>query len=339
MRIALDAMGSDEFPVPDVAGAVLAAREYGDTIYLVGDEQRIQAELGKHDIHGLRLIVKHAGELITMTDKPGAVGKAKPDSSMHVGMNLVKAGEAEAFVTAGNTGAALSIATLFTLRRIPGVKRPALTAIIRLRGTNVIVLDVGANADSKAEWLAQFALMGKIYAHSALNLNSPRVGLLSNGEEEGKGSQLVQDATALLHTATLNFIGNVEPKDLLTGGADVVVCDGFVGNILIKALEGATSMMARVLREELMSTLPTRIGALLSRPAFKRVQKQIDPFEVGGAPLLGVNGVVIIGHGRSNAFAIKNAIGQARKAVAGGVIDSIRQGITEAAGAQPPEEN
>ena len=332
MRIALDAMGSDEFPAPDVAGAVLAAREFGDSIILVGDEQRIAAELAKHDTSGLTLIVKHASDTITMMDKPAVVGKSKPNSSMHVGMNLVKDGEAEAFVTAGNTGAALSIATLFTLRRIPGVKRPALTAIIRLQGTNVIVLDVGANADSKADWLAQFAVMGKIYAHSALNLQNPRVGLLSNGEEEGKGNQLVQEASALLRSVDVNFIGNVEPKDLLAGGADVVVVDGFVGNILIKSLEGATSTMVRVLRAELMSTLPTKIGALLARPAFKRVQKQIDPFEVGGAPLLGVNGVVIIGHGRSNAVAIKNAIGQARKAVAGGVINSIRQGITETAG-------
>lgn len=336
MRIALDVMGSDDCPAPDVEGAVLAAREYGDTILLVGEQARIQAELGKHNTSELDLIVKHASEFVTMTDKPGVVGKAKPNSSMHVGMNLVRDGEADAFVTAGNTGAALSIATLFTLRRIPGVKRPALTAIIRIRGNSVIVLDVGANADSRADWLAQFALMGKVYANSALGLANPRVGVLSNGEEEGKGSQLVQDATALLRAADINFIGNVEPKELLRGGADVVVCDGFVGNILLKSLEGGTSMLVDALRDELMKGVLTKVGALLSRPAFRRVRQEIDPFEVGGAPLLGVNGVVIIGHGRSNAKAIKNAIGQARKAVEGRVIDSIRSGIIDATDADEP---
>lgn len=338
MRIALDAMGSDDCPGPDVAGAVLAAREFHDTIFLVGDEAQIQAELRKHDTTGLNLIVRHASDTITMTDKPGVVGKSKPNSSMHVGMNLVKDGEADAFVTAGNTGAALSIATLFTLRRIPGVKRPALTAIVRFRGISVILLDVGANADSKPDWLAQFAIMGTIYARSALNLKNPRVGLLSNGEEEGKGNQLVQEAGALIRASDVNFIGNIEPKDLLKGAADIVVADGFVGNILLKSLEGATSALVHALRDELMSSFPTKIGALLSKPAFKRVQKQIDPFEVGGAPLLGVNGVVIIGHGRSNAYAIKNAIGQARRAVEGHVIDSIRQGIQQAETSIQPNE-
>lgn len=338
MRIALDAMGSDDCPAPDVAGAVLAARAYGDTILLVGDQALIQAELRKHDTTRLNLIVKPAAQTITMTDKPGVVGKSKPDSSMHIGMNLVKNGEADAFVTAGNTGAALSIATLFTLRRIPGVKRPALSAIIRLGSVSFIIVDAGANADSKPDWLLQFALMGKSYAHSLLDLANPRVGLLSNGEEEGKGNQLVQETYALLQSANLNFIGNIEPKDILKGGADVIVCDGFVGNILIKGMEGATSALVSALRTELMNTLPTKLGALLSRPAFRRVQKQIDPFEVGGAPLLGVNGVVIIGHGRSNATAIKNAIGQARRAVEGNVIEGIRRDISEAAGAQQPDE-
>ena len=329
MRIALDAMGSDNCPAPDVEGAVLAAREYGDTILLVGDKAQIDAEIAKHDTSGLDLIVKNASQTITMEDKPATVGKAKPDSSMHVGMTLVKNGEADAFVTAGNTGAALSIATLFTLKRIPGVKRPSLSAIIRLNNMNVIVLDVGANADSKPEWLAQFGVMGKIYAQSALELANPRIALLSNGEEEGKGNELVHEAFALLDQSDLNFVGNIEPKDMLSGGADVVVCDGFVGNILIKSMESATRTLVNALRDELMASPISKVGALLARPAFRRVQKQIDPFEVGGAPLLGVNGVVIIGHGRSNAKAIKNAIGQARKAVEGNVIESIRQGIPE----------
>lgn len=331
MRIALDAMGSDSFPTPDVAGAVLAAREFGDTMVLVGDPASIEPELAKHPTTGLKIEIAPASEVVTMHDKPSVVGKAKPDSSMHVGMNLIRDGKADAFVTAGNTGAALSIATLYTLRRIPGVKRPALSAILRWKDSAVILLDVGANADSKAEWLAQFALMGKIYAKSSLGLENPSVGLLSNGEEEGKGNALVHEASKLIAALPLNFVGNIEPKDLMNGVADVVVSDGFVGNILIKSLEGATSAMGKLIREEIMSTTISKLGGLLTQGAFRRVYKQVDPFEVGGAPLLGVNGVVIIGHGRSNDRAIKNAIGQARKAVAGRVIESIEAGLKEQA--------
>jgi glycerol-3-phosphate acyltransferase PlsX len=329
MRIALDAMGSDNCPAPDVAGGVQAAREYGDTILLVGDRALIESELAKQDTSGLKLEIVHASEAITMHDKPSMVGKAKPDSSMHIGMNLVKDGKADAFVTAGNTGAVLSIATLFTLRRISGVKRPALSAILRVRERAVTLLDVGANADSKADWLAQFAIMGKIYAQNSLGLNNPRVGVLSNGEEEGKGNELVREASTLIAALPLNFVGNVEPKDLLRGNADVIVSDGFVGNIMLKSMEGATSEMGKMIREEVMRDLPSKLGGLLARSAFRRVYKQVDPFEVGGAPLLGVNGVVIIGHGRSNDKAIKNAIGQARKAVVGRVIESIEAGLRE----------
>ncbi len=329
MRIALDAMGSDDFPAPDVAGAVLAAREYGDTILLVGDPARIEPELAKHATAGLKLEIVPARDIVTMHDKPSVVGKAKPESSMHVGMNLIKDGKADAFVTAGNTGAALSIATLFTLRRIAGVKRPALSAIMRVREHAVILLDVGANADSKPEWLAQFALMGKIYAQNSLGLDNPGVGLLSNGEEEGKGNELVREARARIEALPLNFVGNVEPKDLLKGGADVIVSDGFVGNILIKSLEAATSVMGSLIREEIMRDTVSKLGGLLAQGAFHRVYKLVDPFEVGGAPLLGVNGVVIIGHGRSNDKGIKNAIGQARKAVSGRVIEAIETGLKQ----------
>ncbi len=331
MRIVLDAMGSDAMPVPDVEGAVEAARVFTeDTIILVGDEQRVKAELGKHQTSGLKLEVVHASEVVTMEDKPGSVGKTKPDSSMHVGLNLVKDGKADAFVTAGNTGAAHAIATLFTLHRIPGIKRPALSAIIRLRGSEVVIVDAGANADARPDWMAQFALMGSIYAKNALKLSNPRVAVLSNGEEEGKGTEQTRAAAELIAQMPLNFIGNAEPKDMLKGNVDVVVADGFVGNILIKSMEAATSTMAGALRDELMAGVFTKIGALLARPAFDRVRKQIDPFEVGGAPLLGVNGVVIIGHGRSNAKAIKNAIGQARSAVSGRVIESIKMGLQSA---------
>jgi phosphate acyltransferase len=331
MRIALDAMGSDTCPVPDVAGAVIAAREYGDTIILVGDETRVRAELGKHDTAGLSIEVVHAPDAVTMEDKPSTVGKLKPESSMHVGMNLVRDGGADAFVTAGNTGAALSIATLFTLRRIRGVKRPALSTVITLNGRSIICADVGANADCKPDWMLQFAIMARAYARFAFSIDNPRVALLSNGEEEGKGTDLIRESARLLEAADLNFIGNVEPKDLFKGGVDVVVADGFVGNILIKTMEASTSTLIQVIRGELTADLPSKLGALLARPAFRRVRKAIDPFETGGAPLLGVDGVVIIGHGRSNANAIKNAIRQARTAVQGNLIAAIREGVSSTA--------
>ncbi len=329
MQIALDAMGSDDFPKPDIEGAVLAAREYGDAISLVGDEALINAELKKYDIAGLKLTVVHAPQAVSMADKATTVGKEKPESSMAVGMNLVKAGQADAFVTAGNTGAALAIATLYTLKRIEGVKRPALSAIVPSIGSGVTLLDVGANADSKADWLLQFAIMGRIFSKNALGIQNPRVGLLSNGEEEGKGNELIREAAGLLKNANLNFVGNVEPKDIFKDHVDVLVADGFVGNIFIKSLEAGTSMLTSQIRKELMSNLRSKVGGLLSKPAFERVRRKIDPFEIGGAPLLGVDGVVIIGHGRSNANAIKNAIRQARQAVSGNLIEAIRQGISQ----------
>jgi glycerol-3-phosphate acyltransferase PlsX len=328
MRIAVDAMGSDHYPSPDVEGALQAAREYSDDILLVGDQAMIETELKKFDLKGLRVTVVHATQAVTMTDKPGVVGKAKPDSSMHVGMNLVRDGDAQAFVTAGNTGAALAIAMLFTLRRIKGVMRPALSSIIKVRDRRVILLDIGANADSKPEWMAQFAVMGDIYARKALGLEKPRIALLSNGEEEGKGNQTIREAHEQLRGYTeLNFIGNVEPKEILRAQADVVVSDGFAGNIVVKSFEAFGSVLTDLIRAELKADPLSLLGGLLARQAFRRVSKQIDPFEIGGAPLLGVNGVVIIGHGRSNARAVKNAIGQARLAVSGNIVQSIHDGL------------
>lgn len=327
MRIALDAMGSDNCPAPDVEGGVLAAREFGDTILLVGDEKQIREQLAKHDTTGLKIEVIHAPDAIAMTDKPADVGKSKPNSSMHVGMTLVKDGQADAFVTAGNTGAVLAIATLFTLRRIPGVKRPALSAIVGAGEHTVVLLDVGANADTKAEWLAQFAIMGQIYAQKALGLANPRIGLLSNGEEESKGSEEIQQANELLQRLPMNFVGNVEPKDITDFKVDVVVSDGFTGNIFIKTAEAIMSLMGRLIRQEIKQGVVTSVGGLLAKPALRRVARQLDPEEIGGAPLLGVNGVVIIGHGRSSAHAIKNAVRQARLAVNGGVITAIREGL------------
>jgi glycerol-3-phosphate acyltransferase PlsX len=327
MRIIVDAMGSDHHPVPDVEGAVLAAREFHDTIVLVGDRARVEAELARHDTGGLALEVAHTSEVVAMTDKPSAVGRAKSASSMHVGMEMVRDGQGDAFVTMGNTGAALAIATLRALRRIKGIHRPALSTILKIKEESVILLDIGANADCKPEWLAQFALMGSLYAERALGGANPRVGLLSNGEEAGKGPVLAQEAAELLRAGGVNFIGNVEPKEILGGAVDVAVMDGFSGNVLIKAMEAFGSTMFDLIRRELMADWRSKIAGALAKPAFRRVYRQVDPFEIGGAPLLGVNGVVIIGHGRSNGVAVKNAIRQARGAVAGQIVEAIERGL------------
>jgi len=331
MRIVIDAMGSDDYPTPDVAGAVLAAREWDDDIIIVGREEAIRQEMARHDTAGLKLEIVHAPEVIEMDDEPAWAAREKKNSSMHVGMTLVREGEADAYVSAGNTGGVLAVATLHTLRRIRGVKRPALAAILPLPAGRFVTLDIGANADCRPEYLIQFALMGHTYARAVLGCPEPRVALLSNGEEPGKGNTLVKDTYKLIASSNpnFNFIGNLEPKEALIGEADVVVADGFTGNVFIKTLEATAKMLTNLIREEIKASPVTAMGGLLAKPAFGRVARRVDPFEVGGGPLLGVNGVVIVGHGRSNARAIKNAIGQARKAVQGGVVEAIRAGLAE----------
>lgn len=331
MRIVIDAMGSDNYPGPDVGGAVLAAREWGDEILLVGDQARVEAELAKHKTDGLKLTVVHAGQVIEMTDQPSKVVKQKSDSSMHVGLKLVGDGRADGFVTAGNTGAALSVATLVAPKRIRGVKRAALTAVFKNPVGYTIMADFGANSDVEhPEWLVQFGQMASLYAKLALGIDNPRVALLSNGEEEGKGNELIHAATPLMKEQTrFNFIGSVEPKEVLQGKTDIVVHDGFTGNIMGKTLEATASMMKLLIREEITANPITALGGALAKPAFDRVAKRVDPFEVGGAILLGVDGVVIIGHGRSNDVAIKNAVRQARQAIQGKIIESIKAGLEE----------
>lgn len=329
MRIVVDAMGSDTFPKPDVHGAILAA-EAGKKVILVGQETLIKQELDLYkpaQRQNIELI--HAEEVIAMSDKPSVVGKEKPNSSMHIGMNLVRDGEADGFVTAGNTGAAHAIAMLFSLKRIKGVKRPALSLIFSIYDKPVIILDVGANADSKSEWLVQFAMMGSIYANLALGLPAPRVALMSNGEEEGKGTQTILETRTLIRETNLNFIGNIEPKDMHNNAADVIVTDGFTGNILIKTFEASTRYLSNIIREELRASIISTIGALFARSAFNRVRRRVDPSEIGGAPLLGVNGTVIIAHGRSDGFAIKNAIHQAEIAAKAGIVEAIRSNISD----------
>lgn len=294
---------------------------------MVGQVESIEAALGAFDTRGLGLEVVHAGEVIEMDDEPAWAAREKRQSSMHVGMGLVRDGEADAYVSAGNTGGILAVATLHTLKRIPGVKRPALAAILPVPAGQFITLDIGANADCKPEYLVQFALMGSVYAKGVLGRPQPRVALLSNGEERGKGNQLVKDTTKLLADSGLSFVGNVEPKEAIACQADVVVHDGFAGNIFIKTIEATASMLTTLIRDEIKSGPVTAAGGLLARPAFGRVTRRVDPFEVGGGPLLGVNGVVIVAHGRSNARAIKNAVGQARRAVNGRVVEATRNGV------------
>jgi glycerol-3-phosphate acyltransferase PlsX len=326
MRIVVDAMGSDNHPAPDVAGAVLAAREFGDEIILVGDELQIQTELAKVEAGSLPISIRHASQVIEMVDKPSVASRQKKDSSMHVGLRLVKDGEADAFVSAGNTGGILAVAMLQTLRRIKGVKRPALGVIFPL-ANRPFLIDHGANADVHPEYLLQFARMGSLYVERVRGIENPRVALISNGEEEGKGNQLIKDTIPLLAASDLNFVGNIEPKEFLRGVVDIGVVDGFTGNIILKTAEATASYMKQIIGEEIKSGFITSIGGLLAKPAFNRVGRKLNPDEVGGAPLLGVNGVVIVGHGRSNAYAIKQAIYQARLAVENDIVGAIRDGL------------
>jgi len=326
MKIVLDAMGGDYAPPVAVEGGVWAARECGVEVILVGREEDVQKELAKHDTSGLSLPIVHAGQVIEMEEHPAAAVKAKKDSSMVVGMDMVKRGEGEAFVTMGNSGGALA-AALFRLGRIRGVKRPALSTVYPTATGFCFMLDVGANTDCKPEYLFQFAHLGAAYAERVMGIANPRVGIVSNGEEEGKGSILVQEAHQLLKSSGLNFIGNVEGKDIPAGMADVVVTDGFTGNVIAKLSEGLAASLLGIIKEEVKKNPLATIGALLSKPAFNQVKTRLDYAEFGGAPLLGVNGVVIVGHGRSNAKAVKNAVRVAKRAVEGGMLAAIKEGL------------
>jgi glycerol-3-phosphate acyltransferase PlsX len=326
MRIVLDAMGGDHAPEVAVEGGVMAAREYGTEVVLVGPQAVIEAELAKHDTAGLSLPVVHASQVIEMTDEPSMAARRKKDSSMVVGMNLVKNGEADAFTTAGNSGGALA-AALFRLGRIKGIKRPALSTVFPTRKGLCFISDVGANTDCKPVYLLQFGIMGSAYADRVLGIPNPRVGIVSTGEEEGKGSILVKEAFKLLKESDLNFIGNVEGKDIPAGLADVVVTDGFSGNIVIKLSEGVVSLLMRVMEEEIKKRPAAVLGALLAKSALLEVKSRLDYSEYGGAPLLGVDGVVIVGHGRSNAKAIKNMVRVGKEAVEKGMLEAIKEGI------------
>ncbi|MFC1592173.1 phosphate acyltransferase PlsX [Thermodesulfobacteriota bacterium] len=310
-RIVVDAMGGDNAPGAIVEGAVLAAREYGVNIILAGNREHVQPHLNKHSAAGLPITIRHTTEVIGMSDNPLDVVRKKKDSSIRVGMELLAEEKADAFISAGNSGAVVS-AGLFVLKRIKGIERPAIATVLPSLKGPFIVADVGANNTCKPHQLAQFAIMCSVYSHYYLKCSKPRVGLISNGEEETKGTETIKQTHALLKESSLNYVGHIEGKDMFFGNVDVAVCDGFTGNILLKSSEAVAESLGRAIKEELQRNLMSKIGYLFSRSAFMQLKKRFDYSEYGGAPLLGVNGPVIICHGRSTAFAIKNAVRAAR---------------------------
>src|SRR5215831_10878994 len=308
ITIAVDAMGGDHAPRPEVEGSVLAARELGVRVLLVGQANVVKAELARYDWRGLPLEILPASEVITMNDHPAQAFRRKKDSSVHVAARLVREAKAHGLVSAGNTGAVMTVAR-FLLGTLESVDRVALAAPFpNAKGGVSVLLDVGANVDSKPEHLVQFAVMGEVYYRATFGHRRPRVGLLSIGEEEIKGNELTREVYNRLKRAHLHYVGNVEGGDLFSGDVEVIVCDGFVGNIALKICEGLAVQIFGLLRKKLKSSLVSQFGALLSQGAFKGLKKTIDYTEYGGAPLLGVRGVCVIGHGRSNANAVKNAI-------------------------------
>ncbi len=327
MTIVLDAMGSDNRPLPEVEAAVTVSKQLNEEIILVGDETILTSKLSSTAGDKSRVRIAHAPEALDMSDHIQEA-RSKTLNTMRIGMEIVKRGEADAFVTAGNTGMAMYFAKK-TFGDIPGVIRPCLCAVFPVKNGKSVVLDIGANAECRPEFLVQFSLMGNIYAKSMLNITEPRVGLLANGEEEGKGNDLVRETYPLMKALPLNFIGNIEGKELFGGEVDVVVTDGFTGNVMLKSTEAVAKLLLDVLKEELMASFQTKIGALLAKPAFRKVKKILDPNEIGAAPLLGIDGLVFVGHGRSNALALVNAVKSAKQAVDNNLLIELRQAITQ----------
>jgi glycerol-3-phosphate acyltransferase PlsX len=328
ITIAVDAMGGDNAPRPEIEGSVLAAREYGVRILLVGQPQIVRAELAKHASPNLPIEIVPASEVISMTDHPAQAFRRKKDSSVHVASRLVREAKADGLVSAGNTGAVMTVAR-FLLGALESVDRVALAAPFpNAKGGVSVLLDVGANVDSKPEHLVQFAVMGEIYYRATFGHRRPRVGLLSIGEEEMKGNELTREVYARLKKSPVHFVGNVEGGDLFSGEVDVIVCDGFVGNIALKICEGLAFQIFGLLRKSINSSLASQVGFLFSRGALKGLKKKIDYAESGGAPLLGVRGVCVIAHGRSNANAIKNAIRVAAGLAKAGINEKIEEELS-----------
>ena len=328
ITIAVDAMGGDDAPRPEVEGSILAAREWGLRILLVGQPAEVRRELARHTHRGLDIEIVPASEVITMTDSPAQAFRKKKDSSAHVAAHLVKREKADAWLSAGNTGAVMTVAR-FVLGTLPSVQRPALAAPFPTsRGGVAVLLDVGANVDSKVAHLVQFAVMGEIYYRVIFGTRQPRVALLSIGEEAIKGNELTREAYQRLKTLPLNFVGNVEGRELFSGAVDVIVCDGFIGNVALKISEGVAQHIALLLKKALKSTVASQVGYVLSRNAYKEFRKSIDYTEYGGAPLLGVRGITVIGHGSSNANAIKNGVRVAAELARARVNEKIEQELS-----------
>jgi phosphate acyltransferase len=328
--IALDAMGGDHAPRAEVEGAILAVRELDVRVLLVGIESTVRHELNRHRYRGQAIELVHSTEVITMRDSPSQAFRRKKDSSLHVAAKLVRDGKAEAVVSAGNTGAVMTVAR-FVLGTLPSVDRPALAAAFpNMKEKVSVVLDVGANVDSKATQIEQFAVMGEIYYRTIFGVRRPRVALLSIGEEEMKGNELTRESFNRLKNTSLNFVGNVEGRDVFRGDVDVIVCDGFIGNIALKISEGLVEHIGGMLKRAIKSSLRSQLGYALSKRAFDDFRKRTDYSEYGGAPLLGVRGITIIGHGRSNANAIKNAIRVAAELCRSRVNEKIEQELSAA---------
>lgn len=323
MLIALDAMGGDHAPAEIVAGALLARAQLGIEVALVGPREIIEAELHRHGVPTQGIEVIHASEAIAMDEHPAQAVRTKRDASINVAMGMVKRGVAGAFVSAGNTGAVMASA-LMTLGRIPGIERPALGTIAPFSDTGILVLDVGANADVKASYMVQFAQMGAVYAERVMGVANPRVALLNIGSEETKGSELAQEVYGRLQKCGVNFVGNVEGGDVHRNKADVIVTDGFTGNVAVKVTEGVADFIFRELRSALTSKQHYKLAAMVLRPALLKMRDRMDPGTYGGVPLLGVNGVVMIAHGASDARAVKNALAAAAEGARSGMLDAIR---------------
>ncbi|MFC1621167.1 phosphate acyltransferase PlsX [Candidatus Omnitrophota bacterium] len=307
IKIALDVMGSDNAPAVDIEGAVLAAREYGHEIILVGQKDRIEKELKNHKPLPKNISIEHASEVIGMHEQPVLSVRRKKDSSIVTLANLAKEKKVDAIVSAGNTGAMVCAATL-KCRLLPGIERAGIGIVMPTLKDTALMIDVGANIDAKPKHLLQYAIMGSAYSECILNKKSPKVGLLNIGEEESKGTGFLKEAYGLLELSGLNFIGNIEGRDLFMGECDVIVCDGLVGNVALKVSESTAHALTEMLKQYLNSSFITRLSAILGRNAFRLYKKKMDSAEYGGAPLLGINGISIICHGSSSAKAIKNAI-------------------------------
>ena len=329
--VAVDAMGGDFAPANVVDGALAAARHFDLGVALVGPAAAIEAEVVRHAATGsvdrTRVRIVDAPEIVSMAESPAAALRRKPNASIRVAAELVERGEAAALCSAGNTGATV-MAAHGAFGMLPGVDRPALAAAIPTRkGRPAILLDVGASVECRPQHLLQFAVMGRLYARVAFDVESPRIGLLSTGEEATKGNELTREAHRLLQASSLPFIGNVEARDVYSGDADVIVCDGFTGNVALKISEGLVEVVEALLREELSSTVTMRVGSLLTRRALRHFRRRVDYSEYGGAPLLGVAGATIVGHGRSSAKAVRNAVAMAYRFAADRFIERVEQDI------------